>query len=49
MCRSTRETLGKTISASVLGLGFIWVLLDKDNQGWHDKLVTSIVCKIEKI
>lgn len=43
-----RETLGKIISTLVFSLGFIWILLDKDKQGWHDKLVSSIVCKMKK-
>lgn len=38
-----RETLGKAISGSIFSLGFLWILIDNDNQGWHDKLVNSIV------
>lgn len=40
-----REFFGKMISAMVLSLGFVWILIDKDNQGWHDKLVTTYVVK----
>jgi uncharacterized RDD family membrane protein YckC len=38
-----REFIGKPLSMIVFGLGFAWVLVDKDNQGWHDKLVDTYV------
>jgi uncharacterized RDD family membrane protein YckC len=38
-----REWLGKWISALVLSLGFLWILFDKDHQGWHDKLMSTYV------
>ncbi len=38
-----RETIGKWLSALVLLMGYIWILIDKDRQGWHDKLVGSYV------
>ena len=37
-----REIIGKAISSMVLSLGFIWILLDDKNQGWHDKLLMPI-------
>jgi uncharacterized RDD family membrane protein YckC len=40
-----RETVGKYISGLILSLGWIWVLIDKQHQGWHDKLVGSVVVK----
>lgn len=40
-----REVIGKAVSALVLLLGFAWILIDKDKQAWHDKLVSSIVVK----
>ena len=40
-----RETFGKWISGMVFLMGWIWILIDSDKQGWHDKLVTSIVVK----
>lgn len=33
----------KAISLLVLGLGLIWILIDKKRQGWHDKLIKSVV------
>lgn len=38
-----REWIGKLISGMLLGLGFLWILFDRDWQGWHDKLVTTYV------
>lgn len=38
-----REWIGKFISGFVFGLGYIWILLDRDRQGWHDKLVSTYV------
>lgn len=40
-----RELIGKWISAVFFGLGYIWILFDPHRQGWHDKLVNSIVLK----
>lgn len=38
-----REWVGKWISGAVFSLGYIWILLDDANQGWHDKLVSTYV------
>ena len=38
-----RSVVGKFISATVFYLGFIWILIDDDRQGWHDKLVDTFV------
>ena len=38
-----REWIGKLISAMIFSLGFIWILIDKDKQGWHDKLMSTYV------
>lgn len=38
-----RDGLGKIISAVFLYLGFLWILLDSRNQGWHDKLMGTTV------
>jgi len=40
-----RESIGKAISAMVFSLGFLWILIDRDNQGWHDKLVSTYVVR----
>ncbi len=38
-----REWIGKWISGLLLMLGFLWILFDKDRQGWHDKLASTFV------
>ncbi len=38
-----REWIGKPISGMIFSLGFLWILFDRDNQGWHDKLVRTYV------
>jgi len=38
-----RQTIGKLISFSGLNLGFIWILIDDNSQGWHDKIAKSYV------
>lgn len=40
-----REWIGKWISGMILSLGFLWILFDKDNQGWHDKFASTYVVK----
>ncbi len=30
--------IGMLISALVLCLGYLWILIDKNKQGWHDKI-----------
>lgn len=36
-----REVIGKPISFVLAWLGFIWILVDRKHQGWHDKLATT--------
>ncbi len=39
-----RSALGKVfISALFFSLGFLWILFDKENQCWHDKLMSTYV------
>lgn len=38
-----RETVGKMISGSLFMLGFIWIMIDNDNRGWHDMIFNSQV------
>ena len=38
-----REWIGKAISGLIFALGFLWILFDQDNQGWHDKLMSTYV------
>jgi uncharacterized RDD family membrane protein YckC len=38
-----REWVARAISGLVLGLGYLWILFDKDRQAWHDKLAGTYV------
>ena len=38
-----REWIGKWISGLVFSLGYIWILIDREHQGWHDKLLATYV------
>jgi uncharacterized RDD family membrane protein YckC len=38
-----RTFIGTLISSVLLGLGYIWILLDKKHQGWHDMASGTIV------
>ncbi len=37
--------IGYIISGVVLQLGFLWILFDKEDQGWHDKIAKTYVVK----
>jgi uncharacterized RDD family membrane protein YckC len=37
--------VGMEISGIVLLLGYIWILIDKKRQGWHDKIAGTYVVK----
>jgi uncharacterized RDD family membrane protein YckC len=43
-----RECFVKSASGSVLFLGYIWVLIDEKNRGWHDKILDSYVVDIKE-
>jgi uncharacterized RDD family membrane protein YckC len=38
-----RELIGKSISFIFISLGYLWILLDRERQGWHDKLASTYV------
>jgi len=38
-----REWIGKFVSNLVMSLGFIWILIDANRQGWHDKIASTYV------
>jgi uncharacterized RDD family membrane protein YckC len=42
-----REILGKLISTIVLFIGFLWIIFDDNKQGWHDKIASTYVVKVE--
>ncbi len=37
--------IGRMISLLVLALGYIWIIFDKDKQGWHDKIANTYVVR----
>ncbi len=37
--------IGMIISTFVILLGFVWILIDKKKQGWHDKIAGTYVVK----
>ena len=39
--------LGYIVSSIPLGLGFIWILLDENKEGWHDKIAKTQVVKLD--
>lgn len=43
-----RCTIGYFLSEIVFLLGFIWILFDKQKQGWHDKIAGTQVVVVDK-
>jgi uncharacterized RDD family membrane protein YckC len=41
--RSLRRVIGCSISAFALGLGFLWVIVNRERHSWADKLFGSVV------
>ena len=35
--------IGMIISGLVIGIGYLWVLVDENKQGWHDKIAGTYV------
>jgi len=40
-----REIPGKILSSIAIYLGFLWVIWDKQKQGWHDKIASTYVVR----
>ena len=38
-----REIAGRFVSLIVIGIGVLWIIFDKKNQSWHDKIAGTIV------
>ena len=43
-----REWFVKAASGSVFFLGFIWILVDDRNRGWHDKILDTYVVDLKE-
>lgn len=44
-----RECLGKWISMAFFAIGFIWIMVDNENRGWHDMIFGSMVVEIVQV
>ncbi|UCB43633.1 MAG: RDD family protein [Dehalococcoidales bacterium] len=42
-----REIVGKLVSSIVFCLGYLWIAFDEQKQGWHDKIASTYVVKVE--
>jgi len=42
-----REIPGKIVSFIAIFLGFLWVIWDGRKQGWHDKIASTYVVRVE--
>jgi uncharacterized RDD family membrane protein YckC len=40
--------VGYMVSGIVLGLGFLWVVCDSNNEGWHDKIAKTRVIHVAR-
>ncbi len=38
--------IGYAVSSFVILLGYVWIFVDDQNQGWHDKIAKTLVVKI---
>ena len=45
--RALVRQLVKIVSAIPLGLGYFWMLWDKENQCWHDKAANDVVVPVD--
>ncbi len=43
-----REWFVKRASAYVFGIGYIWVIVDDKNRGWHDKILDTYVVDLKQ-
>jgi uncharacterized RDD family membrane protein YckC len=42
-----REIPGKLLSSIAIYLGFLWIIWDGKKQGWHDKIASTYVVRVE--
>jgi uncharacterized RDD family membrane protein YckC len=42
------RALGCFLSLAVVGLGFIWIALDPNQQAWHDKIAGTVVVRVKR-
>ncbi len=39
------RAIGYQVSAVLFGLGYLWAVIDRKNQTWHDKLARTVVVR----
>jgi uncharacterized RDD family membrane protein YckC len=44
-----RNHIGYMVSGMLLGMGFIWILIDKERRGWHDQIANTYVVNVNKL
>ena len=44
--RALFRWVGYVISSLIFYLGFFWVAIDRNHQGWHDKIAATFVTKV---
>lgn len=42
-----REIPGKILSTVAIYLGFLWIIWDRQKQGWHDKIANTYVLRVK--
>ncbi len=47
--RALARSIGKILSGIPLGLGYFWMLWDRDGQTWHDKFAYSTVANVPRL
>ncbi|MCC6930173.1 MAG: RDD family protein [Gemmatimonadaceae bacterium] len=40
-----REFVGRFVSGLFLGLGYLWAIIDRNGQAWHDKIARTVVVR----
>jgi uncharacterized RDD family membrane protein YckC len=45
--RGLLRNVAKLLSGLVFLLGYLWMLWDRENQTWHDKLATTVVVPVD--
>lgn len=43
--RAFIRSLGRIVASILCALGYLWVIWDKEKQGWHDKIATTYVVR----
>ena len=38
--------IGRIVSGAICYLGYLWVIWDKEKQGWHDKIANTVVVPV---